>query len=192
MIWLLACAPVVVDWPGELPEAAEGGELRGDSATPPEDSWPEPTACAAEPTGPTAQGPFGPLYAEGDVAEDQAFSDGHTLHDLCTQRVMVVTGSAWCAPCGLLSGRLQAIQDANPGVQVVKVLVEGPTGAPSTAQDRAAWAEEHGLETVWVVSDPEGWWGMVEADGAWPSISHFGTEAEVLSVDEGIEDPGRI
>ena len=66
--------------------------------------------------------------------------------------IIVLDFSAdWCYPCQLAAEHTQALQDeyADDGVQIVTVLIDGPTpGVGAIEQDVSQWVSLHGITTA--------------------------------------------
>ena len=77
------------------------------------------------------------------------------------------------------------------GFQSIDVLIENSYGQTPSESDLQQWAQAAGMQTVPVLSDA-GYtnWAQYEVDFYIPTIIHLGPDMTVLSVDEGISDPG--
>ena len=67
---------------------------------------------------------------------------------------------------------------------------EEPEASPASQSELMAWQEDAQMLSIPVLdahsfSD----WGAYEVDFGTPSITHIGANMEILSIDDGIEDP---
>ncbi len=75
------------------------------------------------------------------------------------------------------------------GFQAIDVLIEDNYGnSPSQSEQ---WAVMAGMQTVAVLADSNyATWSQYEQDFYIPTIVHLGPDMTVLSIDQGITDPG--
>ena len=80
------------------------------------------------------------------------------------------------------------------GFQYIEVMTGDDLEAQPTPQsDLQQWQEDAQMLTIptldaYNFSD----WGVYEVDFGTPSITHIGPEMQILSIDEGIEDPNQF
>ena len=83
------------------------------------------------------------------------------------------------------------IQFGDRGFQSIEILIENNFGSTPTQSDLQQWAQSAGLQTVPVLADNNyATWSPYEVDYYIPTIVHFGPDMTVLSIDEGISNPG--
>ena len=73
------------------------------------------------------------------------------LYDYEGQVIMLDFSASWCYPCQLAAEHTQALQDeyADDGVQVVTILIDGPTpGEEPTEYDIDRWVSTHNITTA--------------------------------------------
>ena len=69
-------------------------------------------------------------------------------------------------------------------------MTENNSGSVPSQEDLQQWADAGEMETVPVLADAPGIWVQFEQDFYIPTIVHLGPDMTVLSIDEGISDPG--
>ena len=149
--------------------------------------------CSAVPTGAVGSG----RYQRGDVVSNVALLDQHgesvDLYSFCGQYVLIAFGAGWCGPCQDLAAEAQDVQDryADDGFQFIEVLIENVWGGSPSTNDLSAWADYGGMETIPVLADgSQQVWSRFEQDGYIPTTVLLGPDMAILSLDQGLEDPG--
>ncbi|MFT5679246.1 MAG: hypothetical protein ACI8RZ_000150 [Myxococcota bacterium] len=79
------------------------------------------------------------------------------------------------------------------GFQAIDILIENNNSNAPTQGDLAQWANNAGMLTVPVLNDGNYTnWAQYEQDFYIPTTIHIGPDMTVLSVDQGITDPGQF
>ena len=144
---------------------------------------------------PTATGPSGSSYRNGDVPRNFTFTDQYgedvDLYSFCGVSLMVVIGAEWCAPCNSLASQVQPYQDEvnDYGLnhQVIEILIQDSAGRPADSADAARWASDHGLTDIPSLAGGRlgGEW---DRDGYLPTIILIDDAMTIRSMDEGNTD----
>jgi thiol-disulfide isomerase/thioredoxin len=163
---------------GCIPELTSPRGVADDGTyTPPDNAWP-----FAESLPPLE----GEGYGVGEVVERQFLPDqnGQTV-DLWQFYGLVWVldvSTIWCQPCQDLASELQATADdyADEGFVYVSILAEDLEGSVPDTADLQYWAESWGIEDQPIVSDDQGFTGVL-TKGQYPLVLVVGRDLKVAS-----------
>ncbi|MFN8587151.1 MAG: TlpA disulfide reductase family protein [Candidatus Eisenbacteria bacterium] len=147
-------------------------------------------------------------YAVGDtaaalVAED-SFGATRSLSEFAGKWVFLDFCASWCGPCRYMGAITQQVQDTfandpvEPPFQYVTALLQGPTQAPSTIADAAAWAGQFGLTSVPVLhasGAPHGGtvdWFLGAGTGLVPTGIVIDPSGVIRAIDIGYRSPAQL
>jgi hypothetical protein len=151
-------------------------------------------------TGPTktisVQGYTWSAYQAGDVVENFRLSDQYgqqvDLYAFCGRHVTLAIGTMSCSACRSAASQAQSIQNyySSRGFQYIDILSQNMQGSAPSQQNLRQWESAAEMETIPVLSDPNGTTWAFEWDMYIPTLVQIGPDMKVLSVDQGVHDPG--
>ena len=107
------------------------------------------------------------------------------LYDHAGKVIIIDISTVWCYPCQVAGHHAQPIQDDyGDNIVFVTILVEGPTGDPTTQNDIKDWVEDHAVTTAPVlqgnrdyVIDPAGITGYLV--GGFPTYIYIDQDLKI-------------
>ena len=173
------------------PDTDDDGWSDGDEVndgSDPLNEWSHPFECYWHPgPGPQWQGQG---WETGQIMPDITLLDrcGEPIHmhGFSGWALALYFGTAWCSDCAAYAGTAQLSHDAwmQDGILSVWVLTEDVSGQEPNQQDLIQFANQHGMTSVVIVSDP-GWHfaNHFEVDGDIPTVALVKYDGTILVKD---------
>jgi peroxiredoxin len=118
------------------------------------------------------------------------------LYDHLGDVIVLDFSTVWCGPCQIASHHTQTLQDGyqSQGVQIVTVLIDGPTGGVApTPEDITEWVTSHNITTAPILQgsrdkmfDSLGIEGYII--GAYPTYVYIGRDMKFYKAHVGYSD----
>ena len=118
------------------------------------------------------------------------------LYDHIGDVIVLDFSTVWCGPCQIAGHHTQTLQDGyqSQGVQIVTVLIDGPTGGVApTPEDITEWVTSHNITTAPILQgsrdkmfDSLGIEGYII--GAYPTYVYIGRDMKFYKAHVGYSD----
>ena len=118
------------------------------------------------------------------------------LYDHLGDVIVLDFSTVWCGPCQIAGHHTQTLQDnyQSQGVQIVTVLIDGPTGGVApTPEDITEWVTSHNITTAPILQgsrdkmfDSLGIEGYII--GAYPTYVYIGRDMKFYKAHVGYSD----